>query len=119
MKTQSQSSPLAQVVPRFKQPVLNHSRGRPYQTKGVTMVATVVAGHIQCTQQMAIGGVNGGCGTGQETIALKKMLIGVHNQRTIVRKCRANRIRTAVLLMPCGTRAQRDSLGTVHKLRVS
>ena len=50
----------------------------------------------------------------KKTIALQKMLIGMHNQRAIIRKSRADRVGPAILLMPCGTgrSATRSALST-------
>ena len=114
-----QPAPVAQVVPRLEQPVLDHPRRRAHQTEGMSVIAPVVSGHIERAQHTPIGRVDRRRRTGQKTISLEKVLIRMDHHRPVIGQCRADRIGAPVLFMPGGPRPQRHPFGPADKMRIT
>lgn len=95
--------------------VLDHAGGGTHEPQGVWMPATLVARHIENAQQLTGGRDDGRRSAGQKTIALQKVFTPVDFHCTGLGQCSANRVGTAVVLMPRSSTRQSHALGPAQK----
>ena len=102
-----------------KHVVFDHLRRHAHQRHGVLVVAALIARHVQCAHDLAVGVKDGGAGAGQELVGLQKVVVPMHDHGLALGQGGANRVGAFALFGPFHAGHQGHAGGFFQKIGIA